>query len=67
MKSKPITPKLKAFLISIGAVSVELSLIQRTRGSTAGPGAGTGSIFFKSGYKRVRLSIKIIPRFPSKK
>ncbi len=57
MKSKPITPKLKAFLISIGAVSIELPLIPRARGSTAGPGAGTNSIFFKSGDKRVRLSI----------
>jgi len=57
MKSEPITPRLKAFLISIGAVSIDFALIPRARGSTAGPGAGTNSIFFKSGEKRVRLSI----------
>ncbi len=57
MQSKPITPELKAFLISIGSVSVDSSLIPRTRGSTAGPGAGTGSVFFRIGGKRVRLSI----------
>ena len=57
MKSEPITPKLKAFLISIGAVSIDFSLIPRARRSTAGPGAGTNSIFFKSGKKRVRFSI----------
>ena len=58
MQSKPITPEMKAFLISIGSVSVDSSLIPRARGSTAGPGAGTSSVFFKSGEKRVRLSIK---------
>lgn len=57
MQSKSITPELKAFLISIGSVSVDFSLIPRARGSTAGPGAGTGSVFFRSGEKRVRLSI----------
>lgn len=58
MQSKPITPEMKAFLISIGSVSVDSSLIPLARGSTAGPGAGTSSIFFRSGEKRVRLSIK---------
>ena len=57
MKSEPITPELKAFLISIGTASVEFPLIPRSRGSTAGPGADTSSIFFKSGEKRIRLSI----------
>jgi len=57
MQNKLITPELKAFLISIGSVSVDSSLIPRARGSTAGPGAGTGSVFFRSGDKRVRLSI----------
>ncbi len=57
MQSKPITPELKAFLISIGSVSVDSSLIPQARGSTAGPGAGTGSVFFMTGKKRVRLSI----------
>jgi len=58
MQSKPFTPELKAFLISIGSVSIDSSLIPRARGSTAGPGAGTSSVFFRSGEKRVRLSIK---------
>ncbi len=57
MQSNPITPELKAFLISIGSVSVASSLIPRARGSTAGPGAGTGSVFFRTGEKRVRLSV----------
>lgn len=58
MQSKSITPEMKAFLISIGSVSVDSSLIPRARGSTAGPGAGTGSVFFRSGETRVRLSVK---------
>lgn len=57
MQRKLITPEIKAFLISIGSVSVDSSLIPRARGSTAGPGAGTSSVFFRSGEKRVRLSI----------
>lgn len=57
MQNESITPELKAFLISIGSVSIDPSLIPRSRGSTAGPGAGTSSIFFRSGDKRVRLSI----------
>ncbi|MHB8101175.1 MAG: radical SAM protein [Methanosarcina sp.] len=57
MQNKRITPELKAFLISIGSVSIDSSLIPRVRGSTAGPGAGTSSVFFRSGEKRVRLSI----------
>lgn len=57
MQNKRITPELKAFLISIGSVSIDSSLIPRARGSTAGPGAGTSSVFFRSGEKRVRLSI----------
>lgn len=57
MQNKPITPELKAFLISIGSVSIDSSLIPPARDSTAGPGAGTSSVFFRSGEKRVRLSI----------
>ena len=57
MQSKLITPEIKAFLISIGSVSIDSSLIPWSRGSTAGPGAGTSSVFFRSGKKRVRLSI----------
>jgi biotin synthase-related radical SAM superfamily protein len=58
VQDRPITPELKAFLISIGSASVDPSVVPRARGSTAGPGAGTGSVFFRSGRKRVRLSIK---------
>lgn len=57
MQYTPITPELKAFLISVGSVSVDSSLIPRARGSTAGPGAGTSSVFFRAGEKRVRLSV----------
>lgn len=57
MQSKPLTPEIKAFLISIGSVSIDPSLIPWSLGSTAGPGAGTSSVFFRSGNKRVRLSI----------
>lgn len=57
MQSKLLTPEIKAFLISIGSVSIDSSLIPWSRGSTAGPGAGTSSVFFRSGKKRVRLSI----------
>src|SRR5665648_630155 len=57
MQNKRITPEIKAFLISIGSVSLDPSLIPRARGSTAGPGAGTSSVFFRSGKKRVRLSV----------
>jgi len=57
MQGTQITPEIKAFLISIGSVSVDPSLIPRARGSTAGPGAGTSSVFFRSGKKRVRLSV----------
>lgn len=57
MQCTQITPELKAFLISIGSVSVDNSLIPRARGSTAGPGAGTSSVFFRVGERRVRLSV----------
>ncbi len=57
MQSTQITPEIKAFLISIGSVSVDPLLIPRARGSTAGPGAGTSSVFFRAGGKRVRLSV----------
>lgn len=58
MQSKSFTLEMKAFFISIGSVSIDPSLIPQVRGSTAGPGAGTSSVFFRSGEKRVRLSIK---------
>ncbi|MDD3042842.1 MAG: radical SAM protein [Methanosarcinaceae archaeon] len=57
MQSRIITAELKALLISIGSISVDPSLVPRAFGSTAGPGAGTGSVFFRAGARRVRLSI----------
>lgn len=57
MQSRIITAEIKALLISIGTVSVDPSLIPRALGSTAGPGAGTSSVFFRAGSRRVRLSI----------
>lgn len=58
MHDRLMTPEIKAFLISIGSVSIDPSLVPRARGSTAGPGAGISSVFFRSGERRVRLSIK---------
>ena len=58
MHEKLMTPEIKALLISIGSVSIDSSLVPRARSSTAGPGAGTSSIFFRSGKRRVRLSLK---------
>ncbi len=50
-------PKTKARLISWG--NVELPEVLRPSGpvSTAGPGAGEKNVFFRSGGKRVRLSV----------
>ncbi len=50
-------PKTKARLISWG--SIELPEILRPSGpvSTAGPGAGEKNVFFRSGGRRVRLSV----------
>lgn len=52
-----MTAEIKALLISIGSVSIDPSFVPRALGSTAGPGAGTSSVFFRSGERRVRLSI----------
>jgi len=50
--------KIKAELLALGKVDVEPSLLpQPSRTSTAGPGTGLRSIFFKSGGHRVRLEI----------
>jgi biotin synthase-related radical SAM superfamily protein len=57
MQNKLMTAEIKAFLISIGSVSIDPSLVPPALGSTAGPGAGTSSVFFRSGGRRVRLSI----------
>ena len=48
---------LKAELIAIGSVDVDESLLVGTTTSSAGPGTGLKSLFFKSGGHRVRLEI----------
>jgi biotin synthase-related radical SAM superfamily protein len=47
----------KAELIAIGSVDVDESLLAGTSTSSAGPGTGLKSLFFKSGGHRVRLEI----------
>jgi len=49
--------EIKAKLLARGKVDVEPSLLPRPSRSTAGPGTGLRSIFFKSGGHRVRLEI----------
>ena len=49
--------KIKAELTAIGIVDVDESWLLRPSVSTAGPGTGLKSIFFKSGGRRVRLEI----------
>jgi biotin synthase-related radical SAM superfamily protein len=49
--------EIKAELIAIGSVDVDESLLSRPSASSAGPGTGLKSIFFKSGSHRVRLEI----------
>ncbi len=49
--------EIKAQLISIGSVDVDESLLSRPSASSAGPGTGQKSVFFKSGGHRVRLEI----------
>jgi len=49
--------EIKAELLARGKVDVEPSLLPRPSRSTAGPGTGLRSIFFKSGKHRVRLEI----------
>ena len=49
--------EIKAELLALGKVNVEPSLLPRPSSSTAGPGTGLRSVFFKSGGHRVRLEI----------
>ena len=49
--------EIKAELLALGKVDVEPSLLPQPSRSTAGPGTGLRSIFFKSGGHRVRLEI----------
>ncbi|MFQ6055145.1 MAG: radical SAM protein [Methanosarcinales archaeon] len=48
--------EIKAMLLEVGSVDIDESLIKTTR-STAGPDAGSISVFFRSGGHRVRLEI----------
>ncbi len=49
--------EIKAELLAEGTVDVDPSLLPRPSRSTAGPGTGLRSVFFKSGGHRVRLEI----------
>ena len=58
--------RIKAILIAEGSVGIESELLGTSRTlasglSTAGPGAGIGSFFFRSGRSRVRLEYKNDP------
>lgn len=65
-----LTAESKAYLVSIGSVAVDESLLTGglKTSATAGPGAGGSSIFISSGGHRVRLSInpasslRVVPR-----
>ena len=48
---------LKVELLAIGSVDVDESVLAGTSTSSAGPGTGLKSLFFKSGGHRVRLDI----------
>ncbi|MCJ7445814.1 MAG: radical SAM protein [Methanotrichaceae archaeon] len=52
-----MTGKIKAELVAIGRVDIDESLLIRPSVSSAGPGTGLKSIFFKSGGHQVRLEI----------
>ena len=49
--------EIKAELIATGSVDLDQSLLVGTSTSSAGPGTGQKSLFFKSGGHRVRLDI----------
>ncbi len=49
--------KIKAELISIGAIDIDPSILGRITIPTAGPGAGGKAFFFRSGGRRVRLVV----------
>ena len=49
--------RIKAELISIGAIDIDPSLLGRLTIPTAGPGAGGKAFFFRSGKHRVRLVV----------
>jgi biotin synthase-related radical SAM superfamily protein len=49
--------RIKAELVAVGKVRIEESLLIRPSVSSAGPGTGLKSIFFKSGGHQVRLEV----------
>jgi biotin synthase-related radical SAM superfamily protein len=53
--------RIKAILIAEGSADIDLELLGTSEASTAGPGAGVGSFFFRSGGHRVRLEHKRDP------
>ncbi len=53
--------RIKAILIAEGSADIDLELLDTSEASTAGPGAGVGSFFFRSGGHRVRLEHKRDP------
>lgn len=63
-----MSAEMKAELLAIGSVDIDRSLLRGSPVSTAGPGTGLQSVFFKSGRRRVRLEIqkdsplKMVPR-----
>ena len=52
-----LNAELKAELLAIGSVDVDESLLAGTSTSSAGPGTGLKSLFFKSNGHQVRLDI----------
>ncbi len=52
-----MSAEIKAQLTAIGSVDADESLLSRPSASSAGPGTGLKSIFFKSGNHRVRLEL----------
>ncbi|MDY9924711.1 radical SAM protein [Methanosarcina sp.] len=54
-----LSATVKADLLSIGSIRIDPALlpVQPTSLATAGPGAGGSSIFFRSGERRIRLTI----------
>ncbi len=53
----------KAELLEAGGVEIDDSIVPHLRKSTAGPGAGLESFFFRSGGLRVRLGVRKSSKF----
>jgi len=53
--------RIKAILIAEGSADIDPGLLGTSEASTAGPGAGVGSFFFRSGGHRVRLEYRRDP------